>query len=209
MKTEKPETFTVLTSFKTAPHNRCQPHPAEPEHYTKCSNGFFVLLKMGIMMPEVETEVNNKHLTVASCWFFYLHTLLTMHGHRYLKLPVNFLFSSALVLQRAHVHCPFKTAITRIVLYTKSDIFFILENTKDMIQIFKLNSSEHLQNAIFQYHRDEAYYGQRQSSGLQSLTPNHGGPASVPYQYMWNLWCTKWHWDTFLSEYFRFPCQYH
>ena len=30
----------------------------------------------------VETEVNNKHLIVASCWFFSLHTLLTMHGHR-------------------------------------------------------------------------------------------------------------------------------
>jgi len=32
-----------------------------------------------------ETEVNNKHLIVASCWYFYLHTLLTMHGHRNLK----------------------------------------------------------------------------------------------------------------------------
>ena len=26
------ETFIVLTSFKTVPHNRYQPHPAEPEH---------------------------------------------------------------------------------------------------------------------------------------------------------------------------------
>ena len=42
----------VLTSCKTAPHNRYQPHPAEPEQYTKCSNWTFVLLKMGIMMPE-------------------------------------------------------------------------------------------------------------------------------------------------------------
>ena len=33
----------------------------------------------------IETEVNNKHLIVASCWFFSLHTLLTMHGHRNLK----------------------------------------------------------------------------------------------------------------------------
>ena len=32
--------------------NRYQPHPAEPEQHTKCSNGFFVLLKMSIMMPE-------------------------------------------------------------------------------------------------------------------------------------------------------------
>jgi len=42
----------MLASHKTAPHNRYQPHPAEPEQYTKCSNTAFVLLKMGIMMPE-------------------------------------------------------------------------------------------------------------------------------------------------------------
>jgi len=42
----------VLTSCNTAPHNRYQPHPAELEQYTKCSNGFFVLLMMGIIMPE-------------------------------------------------------------------------------------------------------------------------------------------------------------
>jgi hypothetical protein len=42
----------VITSCKTAPHNRYQPHPAEPEQHTKCSNRDFVLLKMGIMMPE-------------------------------------------------------------------------------------------------------------------------------------------------------------
>ena len=77
----------MLTSYKTAPQNRYQPHPAEPELYTKCSNTVFVLLKMGIMMPKhVETEVNNKHLIVASFWFFSLHTLLTMHGHMNLKL---------------------------------------------------------------------------------------------------------------------------
>ena len=34
------------------PHNRYQPHPAEPEQYTKCSSRTFVLLKMGIMMSE-------------------------------------------------------------------------------------------------------------------------------------------------------------
>jgi len=42
----------VLTSYKTAPHNRYQPHPAELEQHTKCSNRAFVLLEMGIMMPE-------------------------------------------------------------------------------------------------------------------------------------------------------------
>ena len=35
-----------------SPHNRYEPHPAEPEQHTKCSNSSFVLLKMGIMMPE-------------------------------------------------------------------------------------------------------------------------------------------------------------
>ena len=45
-------------------------------------------LKMGIMMPETCWEsVDNNHLTVASCWFsLALHILLTMHGHRNLKL---------------------------------------------------------------------------------------------------------------------------
>ena len=144
MLTRQTETFTVLTSYNAAPHNRYQPHPAEPDQYTKCSTTVFVLLKVGIMMPEtcwrveqkpskcsrpttqrpttatnhiqqnqnitpnaitgalfswrcaywcpkhVETEVNNKHLIVASCWFFCLHTLLTMHGHRNLKpVPVS------------------------------------------------------------------------------------------------------------------------
>jgi len=53
-----------------------------------CSNIRLVLLKMGIMMPETCWEiVKNKHLTVASCWFsLSLHNLLTMHGHRNLKL---------------------------------------------------------------------------------------------------------------------------
>ena len=42
----------VLISYNAAPHNRYQPHPAKPEPHTKCSNRAFVLLKMGIMMPE-------------------------------------------------------------------------------------------------------------------------------------------------------------
>ena len=42
----------VLASCKKAPHNRYQPHPAEPQQHTKCSNRAFVLLKMSIMMPE-------------------------------------------------------------------------------------------------------------------------------------------------------------
>jgi len=63
-------TFTVLTPYKAAPHNRYQPHPAETSQHNTCSNIRLVLLKMGIMMPETCREiVKNKHLTVASCWF--------------------------------------------------------------------------------------------------------------------------------------------
>jgi len=63
-------TFTVLAPYNSAPHNRYQPHPAEPMQHTTCSNTRLGLLKMGIMMPETCWEiVKNKHLTVASCWF--------------------------------------------------------------------------------------------------------------------------------------------
>jgi len=47
-----PVSFIVLASYNATPHNCYQPHPAEPEQHTKCSNRAFVLLKMGIMMPE-------------------------------------------------------------------------------------------------------------------------------------------------------------
>jgi len=79
--------FTVLAPYNAAPHNRYQPQPAEPTQHTTCSNIRLVLLKMGIMMPETCWEiVENKHLTVASCWFsLSLHNLLTTRGHRNLK----------------------------------------------------------------------------------------------------------------------------
>jgi len=80
-------TFTVLAPHNAAPHNRYQPHPAEPAQHTACSNTVFVLLKMGIMMAETCWDsVDNKYMIVASCWFsLSLHNLLTMHGHRNLK----------------------------------------------------------------------------------------------------------------------------
>jgi len=43
---------TVLAPYNAAPHNRYQPHPAEPAQHTTCSNTRLVLVKMGIMMPE-------------------------------------------------------------------------------------------------------------------------------------------------------------
>jgi len=64
---------------------RCRMRAVLASYNTICSNTVLVLLKMGIMMPEhVETEVDNKHLIAASCWFFLsLHTstpLLGLHG---------------------------------------------------------------------------------------------------------------------------------
>jgi len=78
---------TVLAPQNTAPHNRYQPHPAEPAQHTTCSNIRLVLLKMDIMMPETCWEnIDIKYLTVASCWFsLSLHNFLTKHGHRNLK----------------------------------------------------------------------------------------------------------------------------
>jgi len=83
----------VLTPHNAASHNRYQPHPAEPAQHTTCNNTCLVLLEMGIMMPETCWEsTDNKHLTVASCWFsLSLHDLLTMHGHRNLKVWLTFL----------------------------------------------------------------------------------------------------------------------
>ena len=58
-------TFTVLAPYNTAPHNRYQPHPAEPAQHTTCSNTRLVLLKMGIMMPETCWEsVDNKQINI-------------------------------------------------------------------------------------------------------------------------------------------------
>ena len=73
-------TFTVLAPYNAAPHNRYHPHPAEPAQHTTWSNTRLVILKMGIMMPETCWEsIDNKHLTVASCWFsLSLHRLILL-----------------------------------------------------------------------------------------------------------------------------------
>ena len=42
----------LLAPYNAAPHNRYQPHPAEPAQHTTCSNTRLGLLKIGIMMPE-------------------------------------------------------------------------------------------------------------------------------------------------------------
>ena len=76
------EGYCSLAPYNAAPHNRYQPHPAEPAQHNTCSNIRLVLLKMGIMMPETCWEiVENKHLTVASCWFsLSLHNIIFLNG---------------------------------------------------------------------------------------------------------------------------------
>jgi len=75
-------------STRTLQRSAPQPLPTTSSRTSACSNTRLVLLKMGIMMAGTCWEsVDNKHLTVESCWFsLSLHNLLTMHGHRNLKI---------------------------------------------------------------------------------------------------------------------------
>jgi hypothetical protein len=43
------------------------------------------------------------------------------------------------------------------------------------------------------------------SLGRQLPCCHWGGPASIPGQFMYSQWWTKWQWDRFLSEYFDCP----
>jgi hypothetical protein len=38
---------------------------------------------------------------------------------------------------------------------------------------------------------------------VAGLSP--AGPGSIPGQYMWDFWWTKWHWNRFFPEYFGVP----
>jgi len=55
--------------------------------------------------------------------------------------------------------------------------------------------------------RHENPRGLCHGSGSQWPASHRGGPASTTGQSVWDLRCTKWHWDRFFSEYFGFPCQ--
>ena len=49
----------------------------------------------GVLFGNEHSSIDNKHLTVASCWFSLLfHNLLTMHGHRNLKQRLLFVLRS-------------------------------------------------------------------------------------------------------------------
>jgi hypothetical protein len=47
-------------------------------------------------------------------------------------------------------------------------------------------------------------FGPCHGSGRWSSASHRGGPGSRPGQSMWDLWCTKWHWDRFFSEFSGF-----
>ena len=66
----------MLTSYKTAPHNHYQPHPTKPDQHTPnaVTWSLFSWRWTQWCPKHVETEVNNKHLNGASCWFFSSHT---------------------------------------------------------------------------------------------------------------------------------------
>ena len=44
--------------------------------------------------------------------------------------------------------------------------------------------------------------------GVQVTVCHRGGLGSTSAQFMWDLWCTRWHSDRFFSQYFSFPCHY-
>jgi hypothetical protein len=39
----------------------------------------------------------------------------------------------------------------------------------------------------------------------QSTASNSGRPRSIPGEFTWDLWWTKWHWDRFCLPVLRFP----
>jgi len=45
----------------------------------------------------------------------------------------------------------------------------------------------------------------RHGSGAQSPASHRRVPGLIPGQSMLHLWYTKWHWDTFISQYFGYP----
>ena len=47
-------------------------------------------------------------------------------------------------------------------------------------------------------------------SWLIRLSASHRSSwGSIPAQSVWNMWWTKWHWDTFFSEDVGFPIAWH
>jgi len=68
----------------------------------------------------VETEVDNKHLIVASCWFFLsLHIFLTMYGHRNLKLIryIHHIYQYIINFMYMNVNCKKEIEVFSFFLY--------------------------------------------------------------------------------------------
>jgi len=112
----KKKTLQLISTFS----------PLVTAQHTTCSNTRLVLLKMGIMMTEkCWGSIDNKHLTVASGWFsISLHNLLTMHGHRKLKIWIE-LISILLRLTKRSLFSNKHNGITSISI---SFAFFFLRN---------------------------------------------------------------------------------
>jgi hypothetical protein len=51
----------------------------------------------------------------------------------------------------------------------------------------------------FSPHRDRAI---AYAVGCQTLKQR---PDSIPGQYLWDMWWTMWHWDTFFCRYLSYP----
>jgi len=130
--------------LNTAPHNRYQPHPAVPAQHNTCSNTRLCLLKMGIMMPETCWEsVDNKHLTVAYCWFS-LSLKLSFHKSlnfaKYLGNPVTdygYTIPEALCVQSA-----VRTSGTDIGRYSGNNLllYTLLISSTNSVSINPLNA---------------------------------------------------------------------
>jgi len=90
--------YCLTQCYNAAPHNRYQPHPAEPAQHTTCSNTRLVLLKMGIMMPKTCWEsTDNKHLTVCILLVFSL-TSQFAHDARSQKPKVCMYYKSFTII---------------------------------------------------------------------------------------------------------------
>jgi len=75
--------------------------------YTKCSNTVFGLLRMGMMMPKTCWDrSNNKHLIIASCWFFSLFMMNKCCRWSQKNVPATWIETLELLnIRQGHQNC--------------------------------------------------------------------------------------------------------
>ena len=99
-------TFTVLATYNAAPHIRYQPHPAEPAHYTICSNAGLCSPEDGhnnarnMLRQKLTINIRLLHLLV----FFSLHKL-QYYSLRKLSLHINLHLRPILYIIKHIFHC--------------------------------------------------------------------------------------------------------